>query len=62
MMIMYMLVGGRLALTLLIIQVNLYLRISNDNGNTFGPTLMLGNNGTLTGGVGGQGQAQQKAQ
>jgi hypothetical protein len=25
------------------------LRISNDNGNTFGPTLMLGNNGTLTG-------------
>jgi hypothetical protein len=26
------------------------LRISNDNGNTFGPTLMLGNNGTLTGG------------
>jgi hypothetical protein len=32
------------------------LRISNDNGNTFGPTLMLGNNGTLTGGGGGQGQ------
>ena len=26
------------------------LRISNDNGNTFGPILMLGNNGTLTGG------------
>jgi hypothetical protein len=25
------------------------LRISNDNGNTFGPILMLGNNGTLTG-------------
>lgn len=34
------------------------LRISNDNGNTFGPILMLGNNGTLTGGnVGGQGQS-----
>jgi hypothetical protein len=32
------------------------LRISNDNGNTFGPILMLGNNGTLTGGGGGQGQ------
>src|SRR5918994_3053353 len=32
------------------------LRISNDNGNTFGPTLMLGNNGTLTGRGGGQGQ------
>jgi hypothetical protein len=29
------------------------LRISNDNGNTFGPTLMLGNNGTLTGRGGG---------
>src|SRR5919112_4062899 len=26
------------------------LRISNDNGNTFGPILVLGNNGTLTGG------------
>jgi hypothetical protein len=25
------------------------LRISNDNGNTFGPILMLGNNGTLMG-------------
>ena len=34
------------------------LRISNDNGNTFGPILMLGNNGTLTGdNVGGQGQS-----
>jgi hypothetical protein len=32
------------------------LRISNDNGNTFGPILMLGTNGTLTGGGGGQGQ------
>jgi hypothetical protein len=32
------------------------LRISNDNGNSFGPTLMLGSNGTLTGGGGGQGQ------
>jgi hypothetical protein len=31
------------------------LRISNDNGNTFGPILMLANNGTLTGGGGGQG-------
>ncbi len=29
------------------------LRISNDNGNTFGPILMLGNNGTLTVGGGG---------
>jgi hypothetical protein len=29
------------------------LRISNDNGKTFGPTLMLGNNGTLTVGGGG---------
>ena len=28
------------------------LRISNDNGQTFGPTQMLGNNGTLTGGGG----------
>ncbi len=26
------------------------LRMSNDNGQTFGPILMLGNNGTLTGG------------
>jgi hypothetical protein len=26
------------------------LRVSNDNGQTFGPILMLGNNGTLTGG------------
>lgn len=26
------------------------LRISNDNGNTFGPIIMLGTNGTLTGG------------
>ena len=34
------------------------LRISNDNGNTFGPILMLGNNGTLTGEGGGQGQGQ----
>ena len=33
------------------------LRISNDNGQTFGPILMLGNNGTLTGGGGG-GQGQ----
>lgn len=33
------------------------LRISNDNGNTFGPVLMLGTNGTLSGG-GGQGQGQ----
>jgi hypothetical protein len=32
------------------------LRISNDNGNMFGPILMLANNGTLTGGGGGQGQ------
>ena len=32
------------------------LRISNDNGNTFGPILMLGSNGTLTAGGGGQGQ------
>jgi hypothetical protein len=32
------------------------LRISNDNGNTFGPILMLGTNGTLTGGGGGQRQ------
>src|SRR5829696_1311804 len=32
------------------------LRISNDNGNTFGPILMLGTDGTLTGGGGGQGQ------
>ena len=37
------------------------LRISNDNGNTFGPILMLGNNGTLTGGVG-QGQRTGTAQ
>lgn len=32
------------------------LRISNDNGSTFGPILMLSNNGTLTGEGGGQGQ------
>ena len=32
------------------------LRISNDNGNTFGPILMLGSNGTLTAKGGGQGQ------
>jgi hypothetical protein len=32
------------------------LRISNDSGNTFGPILMLGNNGTLTGSGGRQGQ------
>jgi hypothetical protein len=38
------------------------LRISNDNGNTFGPVLVLGNNGTLTGGGGGQGQGQGQGQ
>jgi plastocyanin len=32
------------------------LRISNDNGATFGPILMLGDNGTLSAGSGGQGQ------
>ena len=32
------------------------LRISNDNGATFGPILMLGDNGTLSAGGGGQGQ------
>jgi hypothetical protein len=32
------------------------LRISNDNGNTFGPIIMLRANGTLAGGGGGQGQ------
>jgi hypothetical protein len=31
-------------------------KTSNDNGNTFGPILMLGSNGTLTAGGGGQGQ------
>jgi hypothetical protein len=38
------------------------LRISNDNGNTFGPILLLGNNGTLTAGGGGQGQGTGAAQ
>ena len=32
------------------------LRISNDNGATFGPILMLGDNGTLSAGGGGRGQ------
>jgi plastocyanin len=32
------------------------LRISNDNGATFGPILMLGDNGTLSAGSGGRGQ------
>jgi plastocyanin len=32
------------------------LRISNDNGATFGPILMLGDNGTLSAGGGGHGQ------
>jgi plastocyanin len=32
------------------------LRISNDNGATFGPILMLGDNGALSAGGGGQGQ------
>jgi hypothetical protein len=38
------------------------LRISNDNGNTFGPILMLGSNGTLTAGGGGQGAGAATAQ
>jgi hypothetical protein len=38
------------------------MRISNDNGNTFGPILLLGNNGTLTAGGGGQGQGTGAAQ
>ena len=36
--------------------------ISNDNGNTFGPILMLGSNGTLTAGGGGQGAGAATAQ
>jgi plastocyanin len=32
------------------------LRINNDNGATFGPILMLGDNGTLSAGGGGRGQ------
>jgi hypothetical protein len=37
------------------------LRISNDNGNTFWPILVLGNNGTLTSVGGGQGQGAGEA-
>jgi plastocyanin len=33
------------------------LRINNDNGATFGPILMLGDNGTLSAGSGGRGQS-----